>query len=620
MAVLDELLVGLGFDYDDEDLESFQSDLDKTTDLVKKFAGALVAGTAALFGFAAATTSASDEQGKMAEEVGVAVDTLDALQFANRRAGGTAEGLSSSLQQLSVRIGETARGVGSGIEAFGLLGISVTDANGKLKSTDQLLLEVSDKFQDLSKSQQIELAEKLGLRDSIRLLQQGSAGIQDLIKEANELGVTTAKDAEIAAEFQDSLTDIWQIVKQLSRTIAMSLVPILQDVADGLTEWWKDNKDLIAQRMPEFIEKAAFAIKLLTAAAVAFIAVKFVGLLASMVAILKTATLSALAFNAAVMALPLFIAGVIAAIGLLAEDAQVFFEGGESFIGSMIEKYPQWESQIRGIAKVFKFIAKVFKFIADLVGMIIDGWSMLIDLFSDDNFGRDLKLVFEQLWRDFKAMIDNMLDSVGEFFSGMWDDFKAMIDRMLDTITGFFSSMAEKATGAFHTITFGAFEDDEEEAPTPAPNIITIAQGVATTAKVLGPVVEELTKDINVEDIEAAIGFDIPELPEFSLDNVMQTIGFDMDELDMMDNAIINGLAVPANDDVKANNEVVPGSFTPGDVSNTSNITNTSTFQGGINITVDGSGTPEETARVIREELRDMTEQASNDLNSAVRL
>ena len=114
------------------------------------------------------------------------------------------------------RASEAQRGIGEGVEAFGLLGISVTNANGELKSSDQLLIEVAGAMEGLSAARQIELAEKLGLSGSIRLLQQGRDEVVRLTEDARALGVTTQKDAAIAAEFQDGLTRLWRVVKQIA--------------------------------------------------------------------------------------------------------------------------------------------------------------------------------------------------------------------------------------------------------------------------------------------------------------------------------------------------------------------------------------------------------------------
>jgi len=398
MTVLDELLVELGFDYDPKDLKTFQAGLDKSMKLVKQFAKTVAVGTTALTAFVVATTRATDEHGKLAKEIGIEVQKLDALEFASQRAGGAMGGLSSSLQQLSIRIGETARGTGSGLEAFGLLGISVTKANGELKETDQVLLEVSDRFENFSKSQQLELADKLGLRETIRLLQVGSVGIKELMLDAEALGTVTEKDAILSEQFQDSLVDVWQIVKQLSRVITRSLVPAMEDNVNAVTEWWIRNKDLIEQNIPEYIDKATKALKLLTLAALAFIGVKLLTTFAALLTLMKGLTVSTLLLNAAMLIIPALIAAAIAAIVLLAQDAKVFFEGGESFIGDMIAKYPKWEKQLERIAAVFAVIAK-------LTGMIGTGWKMLFETVLDGS-------LFANLKRDYIRFVNFMVEKV----------------------------------------------------------------------------------------------------------------------------------------------------------------------------------------------------------------
>lgn len=523
MAVIDELLVNLGFEYDPNDLEEFQSDLDDTIDLVKQLAAAFAAGTAVLVGFVTATTAASDEQGKLADEVGVTVDQLDALQFANRRAGGSAEGLASNLQQLSIRIGEAARGVGSGIEAFGLLDVSVTKANGELKTTDEVLLEVADNFDKFSKAQQLEIADKLGLRDSVRLLQQGAGGIQDLITEAEALGVTTARDAALSAEFQDSLTDIWQIVKQLSRTLTASLVPVMEDVANQFTEWWIANREIIEQNIPEFIEKAAEALEFLTFAAIAFISVNLINTFVSLISLLKGLTAATLAANAAAFLLPTLIAAGIASLALLAEDAKVFFEGGESFLGNMIEKFPQWTKELQTVAAIFATLA-------DLVSLIADGWKAIFDLFQTDITG--------DLSRNLNQLKNEVLDAIPSVE---------------------FDIFGRKPT----------VENDNSE--------------------------DDISPDQNA-NIFSRLQTDVLEiLPEFGVNTQDQT-------------ALGRGPTLESS------------AFIPSDIPSAGNNGNTVQVDGGINIQIDGSASPIDTAEEVRRQFDDIVQQTSSDLNSAVRI
>lgn len=382
-SLLDELLVGLGFEYDPEDIQKFKKDIDGSVKIVKNLTKAVIGTATALTGLVVATTRAVGEQGKFADEIGISVETLDALQFALARSGGTADGMNSSLKSFSKNIADAVMGTGSGIEAFGRLGISILDSNGHMRSTSDLLLEVSERMQGLDRRQQIDLAGKLGLSDSLRLLQQGPSAIRELIKEADALGNTTAEDAAIAADFQDGLTDLWKIVKDLSRTLTRELAPIMTDLITHFTDWWKANRDIIQQKIPEWIDRFTQALKLLSLAVAVFIGYKLLSYFVALIGIMKGVTVGALLMNAAMFILPMLIAGVIAAIALLAEDAKVFFEGGESFIGSMIEKYPQWANEIRVVAALFATIA-------ELTAKIFEGWGHIMDIVKGDTKLKDL--------------------------------------------------------------------------------------------------------------------------------------------------------------------------------------------------------------------------------------
>jgi len=382
-SLLDELLVGLGFEYDPKEMSDFKKDIDGSVNLVKNLTKAVVGAATALTALVVTSTKASDEQGKFANEIGISVEMLDALQFSLVRSGGSADGMSSSLKSFSKNIADAVMGSGSGIEAFGRLGISIQDANGQLKPTSDLLLEVSERMQGLDRRQQIELADKLGLSDSLRLLQQGPKAIRELINEAEALGNTTAEDAAIAAEFQDSLTNLWKIIKDLSRSISRELAPMMTELVSTFTDWWKANRDIIQQKIPEWIDKFTQALKLLSIAVAVFIGYKLAAYFVTLIGLIKGVTVGALLMNAAMFILPMLIAGIITAIGLLAEDAKVFFEGGESFIGSMLEKYPQWADEIRVVAALFATIA-------DLTAKIFEGWGHIMDIVKGDTKLKDL--------------------------------------------------------------------------------------------------------------------------------------------------------------------------------------------------------------------------------------
>ena len=94
------------------------------------------------------------------------------------------EALQKGIKSLSQNILEANTGVGDGAQVFEALGISVKNADGTLKSTEQVLLEVADIFATLEDGTvkttlAVKLFGKAG-QDMIPLLNQGKAGIEQL--------------------------------------------------------------------------------------------------------------------------------------------------------------------------------------------------------------------------------------------------------------------------------------------------------------------------------------------------------------------------------------------------------------------------------------------------------
>lgn len=444
-TTIDELLVGLGFEYDSDEMDEFKQDIDKTTSVIKKLAVAATVAATAITGMVVATTAASDEQGKFADEIGESVENIDALQFALVRSGGASESMSNSLRSLATRASEAARGIGAGVEVFGMLGLSTTDANGKLKSTTQLMLEISRMFQGLSQAQQIEFAEKLGIRDSLRLLQQGPDEINKLIATAKALGVTTAEDAALAAEFQDSLTDMWKVIKQVSRVITRDLAPVMDKTIGRFVDWWVINREIIEQKMPEFMRQLTIATKLFAIVTATWISYRLALHIAQLVKLFTAFNSRLLITNALVSFLPALIFGAIAAIALLAEDAKTFFEGGDSFLGDMIDKFPQWTEQI-------EIAAAVLASIADLGIMAFDGWKMLFNLFASGTFLDDMPIIIEQIKTDVAGLVDDITQL---FFDMAADVFSALQEKIFDPLARPFNALKTKFFGSDENV-FGA--------------------------------------------------------------------------------------------------------------------------------------------------------------------
>lgn len=86
---------------------------------------------------------AADDMNDLSQKTGVSVEQLSRFKQAADASGTSIEGVGSAMVKLNRNL---ATGNDQAALALQGLGISATDAAGKLKSTDQIMLEVADKF------------------------------------------------------------------------------------------------------------------------------------------------------------------------------------------------------------------------------------------------------------------------------------------------------------------------------------------------------------------------------------------------------------------------------------------------------------------------------------------
>ena len=181
--------------------------------------------------------NAADQLAKMSQKVGVSVETLSTLKYAADQSGVSVETLQSSLVRLTKNASDAAKGTGEAIQGFDALGISVATADGKLKSSDALLIEIAEKFASFEDGANktalaVNLFGKSGA-ELIPMLNAGASGIDELRQRARDLGLeldtNTAKQAE---QFNDLLADAADLAKGFGNDLAKALLPALVSLAE----------------------------------------------------------------------------------------------------------------------------------------------------------------------------------------------------------------------------------------------------------------------------------------------------------------------------------------------------------------------------------------------------
>ncbi len=196
------------------------------------FATAALAAGAAAIALGKASIDNADALSKMSARTGIAVEDLSKLQYALGLSGSNMETFENANKRLATTMAEAAGGGAKQVELFKRLGISVTDAEGNLRGTDDVMGDLADSFAGMKdgagkSALAVELLGKSGA-DLIPLLNGGREGMTALGDEAERLGLVigteTAKEAEL---FNDNLDRLSSSSEAAGNTIATAVLPVL---------------------------------------------------------------------------------------------------------------------------------------------------------------------------------------------------------------------------------------------------------------------------------------------------------------------------------------------------------------------------------------------------------
>jgi uncharacterized membrane protein YgcG len=200
-----------------------------------KGAAASLGGALSVGAFVAASKAAinyADSIDEMAEKVGIAAEELSALTYAAKVNGVSTEQLQTGLTML-------IRSMGEGAEKFDALGVSIYDSNGQLRSANDVLVDVAEKFsvmeEGVGKSQwALELFGRSGL-NLIPILNLGAQGLADATEQARLFGlVVSGETAKSAANFNDNLVRLQQYVLGATTSFATGMLPALEGITSAL--------------------------------------------------------------------------------------------------------------------------------------------------------------------------------------------------------------------------------------------------------------------------------------------------------------------------------------------------------------------------------------------------
>lgn len=259
------------------------------------------------------TANAMGEIGKTGEYLGIASDALQELRYAAEKSGVSVDAMNDALKELQVRAVDAKSGEGEAAEAFKALGLKSVDAAGKIREPLELLNAVADRLKNMpTQSDRIWIADAIfGDEGSmiIKMLKEGSHGLQKMREEARSLGLVLGSDAiEKANRFNRALKKLQTVSGGLGRTFAEHLLPSLS--------WITEKCAALSAAFNQVETRASLVrVTLLTLSGV-------LGVLSVMAII---------AFGPMILSVGLVLAS-IALLALFVDDLWVAFKGGNSIL------------------------------------------------------------------------------------------------------------------------------------------------------------------------------------------------------------------------------------------------------------------------------------------------
>ncbi|MHB8928758.1 MAG: phage tail tape measure protein [Bacillota bacterium] len=170
--------------------------------------GAAVTGALAL-AFKSAMDYAVNME-RVSQITGVATNELSKLAYAGEQTEVPFETITQSLRIMARTMYDASNGSKETADAYALLGVSVTDANGNLRSANDVLMDVADRFSQMTnETQKAALAQKVfgrGGAELVPLLNAGREGLEKYGAEAERLGaVLTPKMTKSITDAESSI-------------------------------------------------------------------------------------------------------------------------------------------------------------------------------------------------------------------------------------------------------------------------------------------------------------------------------------------------------------------------------------------------------------------------------
>ena len=267
-TTLDSFLIGIGLDFQTDDVKKVNSGLDS----VKRTALQAASAVAGAFGTKAVTADVANRTRGytlLAEQIGSTANAVASLDSAYTRAGGGAGEIVGQLEQLK----ELQAGLQVGnVEWISRAAMAGIDTGGIINEQDptEIFRNVIGQLEGMSTNQRINAINALGLNPTaINLAEDGLAELDAQIQKSldrRSISESLQKDSEI---FATQWSDMWENIYGITDRAGTQIIPAVNEITGSINDFFDANRDNINSGADEFFGKIADNLDSLAIAGVA---------------------------------------------------------------------------------------------------------------------------------------------------------------------------------------------------------------------------------------------------------------------------------------------------------------------------------------------------------------
>ena len=234
-------------------LSLFEKAANSSKKALSNFAKLAAIGLAATAGLLATmarrTIDLADEMGKLSQSTGLTVETLSRLRYGADLSGVSFEAMTKGVGRLQRAMFDADQGMKSQADAFDALGIAIVDPTGKLRDTEQVMIDVAEQFSQMEDgATKAALAQILFGKAGVQMipfLNQGAKGLREMAAEADAFGITMDGKLTAAAErTNDNMTRLKTAMEGVFLRVIAQAMPRIEAVTIAMVQWAKDSNGL----------------------------------------------------------------------------------------------------------------------------------------------------------------------------------------------------------------------------------------------------------------------------------------------------------------------------------------------------------------------------------------